>query len=226
MASQHIQHMQKALDSMNIKLHNVISKINGVSGMRILKAILKGERNSETLANMCENSILKKKKSLVISSLKGNFRTDYIFALRQAVNSYEFYQLQILECDKQIELLLNEMTKDKPLPDNINPPKRIRHNPPQIDKLHEKLMKLTDGKDPSQITGLSDKTFMEAIAATGLDLQSNWKNEKYYVSWLGLSPSRNQSGKSNKKSKRKCNTQAGQILEKQPSLLQTVNILL
>ena len=61
------------------------------------------------------------KKSLVISSLKGNFRTDYIFALRQAVNSYEFYQLQILECDKQIELLLNEMTKDKPLPDKYNP---------------------------------------------------------------------------------------------------------
>lgn len=211
MASQHIQHMQKALDSMNIKLHNVISKINGVSGMRILKAILKGERNPETLVNLCENSILKKKKSLVISSLKGNFRTDYIFALRQAVSSYEFYQQQILECDKQIEILLNKMTKDKPLPDNINPPKPIRHNPPQIDKLHEKLMQLTDGKDPSQITGLSDKTLMEAIAATGLDLQSNWKNEKYYVSWLGLSPSKNQSGKSNKKSKRKCNTQAGQI---------------
>lgn len=211
LASQHIQHMQKALDSMNVKLHNVISKINGVSGMRILKAILKGERNPERLVNLCENSILKKKKSLVISSLKGNFRTDYIFALRQAVSSYEFYQQQILECDKQIEFLLNKMTKDKSLPDNINPPKPIRHNPPQIDKLHEKLMQLTDGKDPSQITGLTDKTLMEAIAATGLDLQSNWKNEKYYVSWLGLSPSKNQSGKSNKKSKRKCNTQAGQI---------------
>ena len=211
LASQHIQHMQKALDSMNIKLHNVISKINGVSGMRILKAIIKGERNPEILVKLCEDSILKTKRSLVIASLKGNFRDDYIFCLKQAVKSYEFYQQQILECDKQIELLLNKMTKDKPLPDNITPPKRIRHNPPQIDKLHEKLMQLTDGKDPSQITGLTDKTLMEAIAATGLDLKSHWKTEKYYVSWLGLSPSKHQSGKSNKKRKRKCNTQAGQI---------------
>lgn len=211
LASQHIQHMQKALDSMNIKLHNVISKINGVSGIRILKAIIKGERNPEILVKLCEDSILKTKRSLIISSLKGNFRDDYIFCLKQAVNSYEFYQQQILECDKQIELLLNKMTKDKPLPDNITPPKRIRHNPPQIDKLHEKLMQLTDGKNPSQITGLTDKTLMEAIAATGLDLKSHRKTEKYYVSWLGLSPSKHQSGKSNKRRKRKCNTQAGQI---------------
>lgn len=211
LASQHIQHMQKALDSMNIKLHNVISNISGASGMRILKAIIQGERNPNILVELCDKSILKTKRASVISSLKGNFREDYIFSLKQAFNSYEFYQQQILECDKQLELLLNTMTKDKSIPENINTPKRIRNNPPQIDLLHEKLMKLTDGKDPSQITGLNDKTLMEAIAETGIDLEANWRTEKHFVSWACLSPSKHQSGKSNKKRRQKGKTKIGQI---------------
>ena len=88
LASQHIQHMQKALDSMNIKLHNVISNISGASGMRILKAIIQGERNPEILVELCDKIIVKTKRASVISSLKGNFREDYIFSLKQAVNSY------------------------------------------------------------------------------------------------------------------------------------------
>ena len=211
LASQHIQHMQKALDSMNIKLHNVISNISGASGMRILKAIIQGEGNPNILVELCDKSILKTKRASVISSLKGNFREDYIFSLKQAFNSYEFYQQQILECDKQLELLLNTMTKDKSIPENINTPKRIRNNPPQIDLLHEKLMKLTDGKDPSQITGLNDKTLMEAIAETGIDLEANWRTEKHFVSWACLSPSKHQSGKSNKKRRQKGKTKIGQI---------------
>ena len=202
LASQHIQHMQKALDSMNIKLHNVISNISGASGMRILKAIIQGERNPEILVELCDKSILKTKRASVISSLKGNFREDYIFSLKQAVNSYEFYQQQISECDKQTEILLKTMTKDKPVPENINTPKRIRNNPPQIGMLHERLMQLTGGKDPSQITGLNDKTLMEVIAETGIDLKANWKTEKHFVSWACLSPSKHQSGKSNKKSRK------------------------
>jgi len=72
---------------MNIKLHNVISKINCVSEMRILKATIKGERKPKILVKLCEDSILKTKRSLVIASLKGNFRDDYIFCLKQAVKS-------------------------------------------------------------------------------------------------------------------------------------------
>lgn len=211
LASQHIQHMQKALDSMNIKLHNVISNISGASGMRILKAIIQGERNPEVLVELCDKSILKTKRASVISSLKGNFREDYIFSLKQAVNSYEFYQQQISECDKQTEILLKTMTKDKPVPENINTPKRIRNNPPQIAMLHERLMQLTGGKDPSQITGLNDKTLMEVIAETGIDLKANWKTEKHFVSWACLSPSKHQSGKSNKKRRKKGNTKVSQI---------------
>ena len=210
LATQHIQHMQKALDLMNVKLHNVISQITGLSGMKVLKAIISGNHNPLELASLCEQSILKKKKDLVISSLYGNFREDYIFSLRQAIDAYEFYQIKVHECDKRIQELLELITGDKPSPLIRKPPKRIRHNAPQVDNLHELLMKLTGGDDPSQITGLTDKTLMELIAETGTDL-SKWKTEKHFTSWLCLAPGKHQSGKKNKKRKKRGHTKAGQI---------------
>ena len=209
-AAQHIQHMQKAFILMNIKLHNVISQINGVSGMRIIKAILSGNHNPIELACLCEESILKKKKELVIASLKGNFREEHLFSLKQAVDAYEFYHKQIHDCDSKIQELLETINQDKPTPPNITKPKHVRHNEPKIDKLHEHLMKLTGGKNPSEVTGLSDKALMELLSETGTDL-SKWKTEKHFTSWLCLSPSKHQSGKSNKKRKKKGSTKAGQI---------------
>jgi len=210
LSTQHIQHMQKSLDLMNVKLHNVISQITGVSGMRVLKAIIAGNHNPIKLIGLCEKSILKKKKDLVMSSLYGNFRNDYIFSLKQAVDAYEFYQQKVAECDKEIQALLDFVTKDIPTPPDLKPPKRIRHNVPQVDNLHEKLMKLTGGKDPSQITGLTDKTLMELIGEVGTDL-SRWKTEKHFTSWLCLAPGKHQSGKKNKKKNKKGHTKAGQI---------------
>lgn len=211
MASQHIQHMQKALDLMNIKLHNVISQIHGKSGMRVLDAIIGGEKNADTLAALCDASILKKKRAEVIASLKGNFRTEHIFALEQAVSAYQFYQQQILKCDKQIELLLKQFTDGKPVPPNMNKPKQIRHNPPGVKELHTKLMIITGGKDPTTVTGMNDKTLLEAISATGLDLEKSWRTKKHFTSWLALCPNMHRSGKSNKKRKVKKHSTAGQI---------------
>lgn len=211
MASSHIQHMHKALTLMNIKVQNVISQIHGVSGMRIITAIVMGERNPQRLADLCETSILKTKRDKVIASLKGNFKTEHIFSLKQALSAYDFYQHQITECDKQIELLLDDHTDDIPVPSNLTPPKKIRHNPPQIDDLHTKLMKMTGGNDPSQITGLTDKTLLELIAETGTNLQKHWVTEKHFSSWAALSPGMHQSGKTNKKRKIKKNSRTGQI---------------
>lgn len=211
MASSHIQHMHKALTLMNIKVQNVISSIHGVSGMRIVNAIVEGERNPERLADLCESSILKKKRDRVVASLKGNFKPEHVFALKQALCGYNFYQQQIFECDKEIELLLDKHTEDMPTPENITPPKRIRYNAPQIDGLHTKLMKMTGGNDPSQITGLTDKTLLELMAETGINLEDNWITEKHFSSWAALAPSMHQSGKSNKRRKIKKNSRAGQI---------------
>ena len=127
-----------------------------------------------------------------------------------APEAYEFYKSKMLECDKQIEALLKKINKGKPTPTNIKGAKYIRHNAPKIENLHEELLKLTGGKDPSQITGLSDKSLLLQIAETGVDL-SRWKTEKHFTSWLCLAPIKHESGKSNKKRKKKGNTKAGQI---------------
>lgn len=211
LASSHIQHMHKALTLMNIKVQNVISQLHGVSGMRIMTAIVLGERNPERLADLCEKSILKTKRERVVASLKGNYKSEHIFALKQALCAYDFYQNQITECDKQIEALLNDHTDTLPPPTILTPPKPIRHNPPQIDDLHTKLMKMTAGNDPSQITGLTDKTLLELIAETGTNLQKHWITEKHFASWAALSPNMHQSGKTNKRRKIKKNSRAGQI---------------
>jgi transposase len=211
MASSHIQHMHKALTLMNIKVQNVISQIHGASGMRMMHAIVQGERNPERLADLCERSILNTKRNRVIASLKGNFKAEHLFALKQALCAYEFYQKQITECDKQIEALLNDHTNDLPTPPQITPPKDIRHNPPQIDGLHTKLMKMTGGNDPSRITGLTDKTLLELLGETGTNLQEHWATEKHFASWVALAPAIHQSGKSNRRKRIKKHSRAGQI---------------
>jgi transposase len=210
LGADNIQRAQKALDLMNIKLHFVINQINGVSGMRIIKAILNGERDPLKLVDLCDIQILKKKKELVIESLYGNFREEQLFALKQAIEAYEFYQKQALDCDKQIESLLNDLTLNIPSPELIKKPKPIRHNKPQIENLHSSLMKLTHGNDPSQITGMTDSTLLQIISEVGTDM-SRWPTVKHFTSWLGLAPNSHQSGITNKKKLFRHNSIAGQI---------------
>ena len=211
MASTHIQHMHKALTLMNIKVQNVISQLHGVSGRKMMDAIVRGERKAERLAALCDARILKTKRDRVIASLKGNFKSEHIFALKQALAAYDFYQKQVFECDKQIEALLDDHASTLPPPSNISPAKPIRHNAPQIDDLHMKLMTMTGGRDPSRITGMSDKMLLELLAETGTNLQKYWPTEKHFASWVALSPSIHQSGKSNKRKKVKKSSTAGQI---------------
>ena len=94
--------MQKALILMNIRLKEVLSQIHGASGMRIIRAILKGERDAEVLTAMCDIRILNTKKANVIKSLKGHYNESGLFALEQAVKCYDFYQKQIVDCDERI----------------------------------------------------------------------------------------------------------------------------
>lgn len=101
-AATYIHRMQKALVQMNIHLHNVISDITGVTGLAILRAILKGERNPAKLAEI-RDSRCKQPIEVIKSSLEGNYREDHIFALQQAMEAYEFHQQQIKICDEKIK---------------------------------------------------------------------------------------------------------------------------
>jgi hypothetical protein len=210
LASDHIRRAQKALDLMNIKLHFVISEIHGASGMRILKAILKGQLDPQKLVLLCDKQILKHKKQEVIESLNGNYKDEHLFALKQAIDGYEYYQGKIFECDKEIEKLLKSMTKDLPMPENISKPKAIRRNKPHVEDLHIMLMKLTGGVDPSRITGFTDAVLLEVISKVGLDL-SKWFSAKHFSAWTGLAPNQNDTGEKKKNKKLKNKSAAGQI---------------
>lgn len=210
LGAMHIQHMHKALEVMNIKLHRVISQIQGKSGLRIVEAILAGERDAEGLAALCDGQILKHKRAEVIRSLAGSYQAEHLFALEQALAAWRFYQTQILECDQKIEALLEEMTATLEEPDEIQPPKPIRHHKPQIAALHTKLMKLTGGRDAAQLPGLTDLTLLKLIAEVGTDM-SRWPSAKHFVSWLGLSPGVHQSGKRRRRRRSRRKSRAGQI---------------
>ncbi|MCZ7611518.1 MAG: IS110 family transposase [Ignavibacterium sp.] len=117
---------------------------------------------------------------------------------------------QVDDCDRNIDNHLSLITLHLEVPKNINKPNPIRHHKPNIDDLHLKLVKLTGGKDPSQITGLTDSTLLQVISEVGTDL-SRFPTEKHFTSWLGLAPNSHQSGLTNKKKKFKRHTSAGKI---------------
>ena len=110
-ASVHMNHMQKALTLMNIRLKEVTSQPHGASGMAIVKAILEGERDKNVLVNLCHSSILKKKKSLVLKSLEGKYTKAGLFALQQAYDGYQFSQQQIRQCNEKINDVVNKIGK-------------------------------------------------------------------------------------------------------------------
>jgi hypothetical protein len=211
MAASHVQHMQKALDLMNVRLHNVISQIQGVSGLKVVQAILDGERSPERLAALCSAQILKRKRSQVLRSLQGTWQERHLFALRQALEGYRFYQAQIAECDHQIERLLQEWTEDQEprSPGPGDQVKQTRHNAPQITNLKGLLLTFCEGRDPTQISGIGPLSHLKLVSELGTDL-SAWPTRKRFVSWLGLAVGRHDSGKK-RRGVRSPKTVAGQI---------------
>lgn len=226
MAASHIQHMQKAFTLMNIRLHQVIAQIQGASGLRIVEAILNGERNAKTLALLCDKQILKHKHEQVIQSLQGNYKDEYLFMLKQAHKAWQFYNGLIKECDEKINSWLAENIANKPHTDVITKAKAIRHHTPQIEDFHHKIIQLTEGKDAGMLPGLTDYTVLQIIGEVGLDM-SKWKSAKHFVSWLGLAPKKRDSGKMKRHQRGKANTKAGQCFkESAHSLLKSTKIAL
>ena len=191
-SSMHIQHMQKALQQMNVVLHNVVSDITGITGMAIIKAILAGERDPNVLVlhrqKECRNS-----KETIAKSLVGNFRDEHLFSLKQAVELYETYQTMIVECEAKIAKHLEarpDVTDDQP-PESgkhVRARERMRG---ELD-VREKLFKMT-GVDLFAIPGLAADTLTTLASEVGFDM-SPWKTEKHFTSWLSLCPGTKTSG--------------------------------
>ena len=212
-AAMHVQHMQKALIEMNIRLPEVLSQVHGVSGMALITAMLSGERDPKKLVSLCHKTVREKKGEELLKALEGHYTTQGLFALEQAYKGYQFYQGQIFDCDQQIDATLQKINKDKHLPPGTGGEKRkaIRHNKPQIKGLGDHLLKIFGGRDATKLPGITDYNWLQLYSEVGSDL-SKWPSEKHFTSWLGLSPGQDRSGKKNK-SKSKGKPTVGQIFK-------------
>jgi len=209
-ASMHINHMYKALIQMNIRLKETISQIHGVSGLKVIEAILKGERDNNVLLHLCDARIIKNKKSEVLKALNGKYTKAGLFALQQAYDAFNFYQKQIAQCDQEIEKIIHHMGNNSNDKDLSQKRKPIRHNKPEVKNLGANLLDIFEGKDATVISGITDYTWMQLLSETGVDL-TRWHTQKHFTSWLGLAPGQHWSGKKKKNRRKQGRPKAGQI---------------
>jgi transposase len=192
-SASHIQHMQKALMQMNVQLHHVVTDITGGTGMRIIRDIVAGVREPSTLAlhrdRRCHASAEE-----IAAALTGNWREEHVFALGQALELYDIYQVKVTDCEARIEAVLKRLRDTAAKP--VGPLPAARHrdktaNAPAFDAraaLHAVL-----GVDLTQIHGLGPSLALKLVGECGTDL-SAWPDAKHFTSWLCLAPSNKISG--------------------------------
>ena len=185
----HVQHIQKILQQMNIKLTNVISDITGTTSMHILRAIVAGKTDPTYLSSF-RDPHCKKSQTEIELSLQGNYRTEYIFQLKQMLDLYDYYSSLVVQLDAQTETMYAHLPslvnqKDRPL----KPLKRNVHkknkNAPTFD-LRTQLYRIC-GVDIVQVDGLNTSTVQDIITDIGTDM-SKWKTSKHFCAWLRLAP--------------------------------------
>lgn len=208
-ASGYVNKMQKALELMNVKLTQVLCQINGVSGIRVIEAILEGERDKQALLKLCHKSIREKKSDQVLNALEGNYNESWLFLLAQSLKLWKIHQQELKVVDLRIESLLAFLEQDKPVVVGTHPVKAIRHHQPQIKELHQKLLTIY-GVDMNCLPGITDYSLLKLLAEIGTDME-RFPTVKHFVSWCGLSPGHHQSGYSNRKPRIKNRSMAGQI---------------
>lgn len=186
-AAAHIQHMQKALTHMNLQLHHVVADVTGVTGMRIIRAIVAGERSPSILASMSDTRC-KAGIDVIEAALVGNYQPEHIFALSQALTMYDAYQAQLLICDQQIAQVLIKLSQEKVRPSEPLP--KPRHKTRQPNALNfdvRTLLYQLVGVDLTQIHGIGPFLALRLVAECGTDL-SRWRTCHHFTSWLTLAP--------------------------------------
>jgi transposase len=198
-AASHIQHMQKALMLMNVQVHHVIADITGVTGMHIIRAIVKGEREPNVLATH-RDPRCRATEEEIANALTGNYKNEHVFALKQALSLYDAYQAHMAECDIQIENALNDIVamipkSEEPQATTTAPTKcklRIRKGQPKFDILSP-LHAITGGPDLTTIPGIAALTALNLLAEIGTNMDI-WPTEKHFTAWLNLAPGMTKTG--------------------------------
>ena len=190
-ASTHIQHMQKALEQMNVKLTEVVSEITGLTGMLIITAILEGQRDPAVLAAFrqpgCKND-----EATIAKALEGTWRQEHLFELKQAHDLYQIYQMKVAGCDQRIEQALARLP-DRSAGAKLQPKQSTRGRKPNKLRFDgTQLVLRALGVDLTAIEGIEVPTALVIVGEIGVDV-SKVPTEKHFTSWLGLCPNHYQS---------------------------------
>lgn len=178
-----VQHMQKALTQMNIQLANVISDVAGETGQKILRAIVAGERDGLALARL-KNSRVRASEDEIAKSLQGSWRAEHLFALKQALDAFDFCGTQLAECDAQVQAQLQALHVREDEPAKGKKRGRAR-NAPKFD-LRTQLFQMC-GVDLTRIDGIDVTTALVVVSEVGADM-CKFPSDKHFASWLGLCP--------------------------------------
>jgi transposase len=190
-AAYHVQHMQKALEQMNVKLTEVVSDITGLTGMLIIQAILDGERDPVTLAKFRDPRCHCSEDEIALA-LQGTWRPEHLFELKQAYDLYQFHHKQITECDHQVEAELSRLPDragDKTRPAK---PRKTRRKKNNVRFDAEAPLFKALGVDLTLIEGIEVGTALVILSEIGGDV-SRFPTEKHFASWLRLAPPQNES---------------------------------
>lgn len=215
--------MQKALQQMNLHLHHVVSDITGLTGLRIIDAILSGQRDPEQLVKLRDKRVYKSTPQQMQAALVGDYRPEHLFVLSQSLQAYRFYQARIEECDREIKPLLEKLAQEveaasaklkldalKPASpkDEVTTPEPLTESKPDCGLktkrkrkpiANEPKIDLTDllericGIDLTKVVGLNVLNVLLIVSEIGVDM-SKWRSAKAFCSWLGLCPGNKISG--------------------------------
>jgi transposase len=197
-ASKHVQHMQKALDQMNVQIHRVLSNLVGVSGLAMVDAILEGERDGRRLAELRDGRVRASEEEIV-AALEGDYRAEHLFTLKQSLDSYRHYQKLIGECDRQLREQLEGMEGRGGGQEPPTSHKQLRG--PDGKELRKEFCRII-GVDLTAIPSIGIGTVEVLLAEVGPDLK-RFRSAGAFASWLGLCPNNSITGAKVKSSQTK-----------------------
>lgn len=198
--SPHILHMQKALLQMNLQLSQVLTSITGETGLKVIRAIVAGERDPAQLATL-RNWRCQKDEAEIAAALTGTWRDEHLFVLKQSLAMYDFYTYQIEACDQEVERTFSLVKPRWPIStDEENsimaggdgPKDKRSKNAPTKVRSRAHIKRIT-GVDLVAVPGLSASLAQTILSEIGTDM-SKFPNEKHFSSWLGLAPKNEISG--------------------------------
>jgi transposase len=192
LSGQHIQRMQKALELMNLKLTRVLGDVTGVTGLKIIRAILAGQRDPQQLAKLrdrrCRHSVAD-----IAQALDGRYRPEHLRELRSGLTLWEKYQEVIAEVDAAIGAHLRTMRRRTELPP-LPPRTRVRGRKPHDPRFDvRQALYYATGVDLTAIEGIDEVHALTLVSELGTDF-SKWPTVKQFTCWLGLCPNWQKTG--------------------------------